>query len=271
MRKEGNKYILKESELTELIQKAIIMEAAYNPQDFRYNFPNGQVTSPPELKDIGRAAGQLLKGTAGALIPDAWKERIAQGDNQFLQWLLGSLNANAEGSAAPEFFPSPWDGKWAGGPGYNPKENPRNPDAHEQLSVSRACWWLRSNAHSRYNRFLCGRCAEHVRSALNYGGLSVPHDMYAGAAKDYLNILYRNGWDEISLAQAGEPCDVCVIDACTVINSQGRREKHPYGHISMCLGNGVWASDYIQNSMCGLNGTPPQNAVHVYRYRNRVQ
>ena len=102
--------------------------------------------------------------------------------------------------------------------------------------------------------------------ALNRGGLGVPYGMKADSAKYYINILPANGWEEIPTNQAGEPCDVVVIGPC--VDDGGN--PHPEGHMAMCLGNGVWASDFIQSTMYGLNGTPPPSAVHVFRYKNRV-
>jgi hypothetical protein len=90
--------------------------------------------------------------------------------------------------------------------------------------------------------------------------------MRAPSAKYYNNILPANGWEKISVSQAGEPGDVIVIAPCI----DGRGRNHPNGHIAMCLGGGVWASDFIQRTMHGLAGAPPPDKVQVYRYKNRV-
>lgn len=137
-----------------------------------------------------------------------------------------------------------------------------NADAHEPLKVNATVNWLRNNAHTGTTHW----CARYVRMALNAGGLQVPHGMPAPSAKYYMNILPANGWEEIPVNKAGELCDVVVISPC--VDDSGH--NHPDGHIAMCIGNGVWASDFIQRTMHGLRGNPPPSAVHVFRYKNRV-
>lgn len=257
MKKEGKKYLIKESELKEIIQEMLLMEL-YNPDDYKNMYTKG--TSNAQFPNAGEAlnnAWNIIKGIPNALIPDKWKEQIANGNghvgNDFLQWLMGSLGATAAGTAGPD---------WAPNIGQKPGSG-SNRDAHEQLNVAAACNWLASNAKPKSTHW----CARYVRIALNRGGLSLPNGMPAPSAKYYVNILPANGWDEIPAAQAGQPCDVIVIDETWSI-----RREHYYknGHIAMCIWNGRWASDFLQNSPSGLRYAVPPERVHYYRYRNRV-
>lgn len=247
MRKEGKKYVLRESELREIIQETLLMEM-FDRDAHRDMYVDKSMadTPPATVSDYVGSLWNGIKGVPGAVIPDEWKERVANGDNDFLKWLMYSFGANAAGTNGPDRIPN-W-GQWGG--------NSQNADAHEALNVANACRYIRANAASRPTKW----CAKHVRMALNYGGLGLPHGMYAPSARYYLNILPRNGWDEIDASQAGEPCDVIVIDA---------HKGHPMGHIAMCVGNGVWVSDFVQNTVHGLTTPPPASVVHFFRYRNR--
>ena len=255
MKKNGKKYILKESELKEIIRDMMLMEI-YDPNDYKDMYVDKSLANKPtaNLGDYAGAALKAIRGIPGLIIPDAWKERVANGDNDFAKWLLHALAAEKIGSSVgPDRVPN--FGQWNG--------KTQNANAEEPLSVSKACNFILRNASARPTNW----CARHVRMALNYGGLHAPWGMYAPSAKYYVNILPGNGWDEISPDQAGEPCDIVVIDSC--IDSSGK--KHGNGHIAMCAGNGKWVSDFVQNTVYGLKGTPPASCVHFYRYRNRVQ
>lgn len=252
MKKEGKKYLIKESELKEIIQEMLIMEL-YNPDDYKGMYtPNYNGKAPLMPKEYINGALNIIKSIPGLVIPDSWKEKAAEGNGDIAQYILGLLGAQKAGTARPDFFPN-----W----GQHHGEG-SNADAHEELNVNAAANWLRSVAHRRP----ISRCAEYVRRALNRGGLGAPYGMKADSAKYYINILPANGWQEIPVNQAGELCDVVVISPC--IDDKGI--QHPDGHIAMCIGNGVWASDFIQSTMHGLQGTPPPSAVHVFRYKNRV-
>ena len=255
MRKEGKKYIIKESELKEIIREMMLMEV-YNPNDYSGMYSSSYKGNPAKPHDYLSGALNLIKNLPNMIIPDSWKEKVAQGDSDMLQYILGLLGAQQAGTARPDFIPN-----W----GQHRGEG-SNADASQQLNVNMAVNWLRSHAYPSYDKNKCGWCAKHVREALNRGGLQVPHGMWAPSAKYYVNILPANGWEEIPVNQAGELCDVVVIDDCIDSN----KKRHKDGHIAMCIGNGVWASDFIQKTMHGLAGTPPPSAVHVFRYKNRV-
>lgn len=262
MRKEGNKYIIKESELKGIIQEMLIMEL-FNPDDYKDMYLKGNPNSPNKpLPNPGKLIGgalNIVKGVPNALIPDNFKQQVANGNgnvpNDFMQWLMGSLGATAAGTAGADWAPNVLRGQKPG--------TGQNGDAHEKLNVAAACNWLATNAHAKSTHW----CARYVRIALNRGGLSLPNGMPAPSAKYYVNILPANGWDEIPAAQAGQPCDVIVIDETW---STGREHHYKDGHIAMCIGNGRWASDFLQNSPSGLKYPVPPERVHYFRYRNRV-
>ena len=262
MKKETKKYIIKESELKDILKEMVLYEL-FNPNDYNDTMklpddyvksirPNGQDVKLPNFGDAINMFGSLIKGIPNALIPDEYKERVANGDvnlgNRIMRWLLGSVGASAAGTVGPDILPN--------------AQEP-NPDAHQPFKVARACNWLRTNAKAKSIR----KCALYVRTALNVGGLSAPHGHPAGSAKNYIAILPKNGWERIPSYMAGEPGDVVVVDAYTPINGG---KSHPDGHIAMCIGNGRRASDFLQNSALGLRNPPPPEKVYFFRYRNRV-
>lgn len=257
MKKEGKKYLIKENELKEIIQEMLLMEL-YNPDDYKDMYLKGTGNAPlPNMGDALGGAWNIIKGVPNALIPDKWKEQVAKGNghigNDFLQWLMNTFGVSAAGTAGADWAPNIGQKQGKG----------QNRDAHEQLNVAAACNWLATNANPKPTRW----CARYVRIALNRGGLSSPYGMPAPSAKYYVNILPANGWDEISPQEAGQPCDVVVIDATRSING---KSNYPMGHIAMCIGNGRWASDFLQNNVYGLKNPVPPEKIHFYRYRNKV-
>ena len=263
MRQEGKKYLIKESELRDIIAEMILSES-YDPNHLDALAGPGWNGKGVTLKDYGTVGLDLLKNLPklpGTFVPDETKERVGLDDsNWFKQWLYGLIGAQPQGGAAPDYVPDISTGG-----------KPKNADAHEQLSVSRAVYAIRRNATPTYIKGVNGHCARNVRIALNYGGLSLPSGMAAPAAKFYLKVLPANGWVEIDKSQAGMPGDVMVMDACYATYPNGRKRKHPSGHISMCCGNGLWVSDFVQRTPIGVSGTVPVNVVHYFRYKNIVQ
>lgn len=266
MENKGKKYVIRESELNEIIKEMILMEV-YNPADYRdiytrdYN-PNKHVNAG----DILQKGWDLITKAPSALVKDKWKEAAANNvdpnkpGSGFWQWILGGLDATKEGTAGPDYIPDWWNPGWSGGQGKG-----QNKDAHEVFNVQAAVNYLRRYAAPSYGALTNRqkkRCAEYVRTALNAGGLKAPWGMYGGNAYNYMQILPNNGWYYLNdISQVGQPGDVCVIDA---------HKGHPYGHISMCLGGGVWASNFIQKDMCGLRTPPPPAVVKIFRYANRL-
>ena len=263
MEKEKKTYHIRESELKEIIREMIAVETVRGllSEDHEYlRDPASAGKVIPKPYDYLKGVVNMGKGLPGILIPDSVKEKVANGDssaNEFLRWLFAGLGASADGSTGPDIF------KNRGQEGMS-----QDPEGKTPFNVAQAVRWMQVHAYPRYNKNTCGYCARAVRRALQTGGLPVPWGNWglARSAKGYMQILPANGWDEIPVSQAGEPGDVCVIGAC--VDSRGRR--HPEGHIAMCLGNGVWSSDFIQRNMYGLAGTPPPSVVKVFRYRNRV-
>lgn len=259
MKRKDGKYILKESELRKIIREAVILEV-YNPDDFKGLHTAGYKGSVPTLGDSVNALVKLITGLPSAIVPDSMKERAAAGDNKALQWILGLFGAQKAGTAGGDVVPDWHRSKFLGGNGVG---TGKNADAHQQFNVAAACQWLRANA----NRTTTKWCAKYVRMAMNRGGLDAPFGMNGRSAKNYLNILPANGWDVISPQEAGEPGDVIVINACSSING---KSNYPNGHIAMCIGNGQWASDFIQRTPQGLANPVPQEFIRYFRYRNRV-
>ena len=254
------KYVLKESELREIIQEMVLMEL-YNPDDYKNMYTKNYPGKVPNVGDAVKGAWNLISGIPNAAVADSFKNAVANGNSDALQWLLDVFGAQKAGTSGPDWVQDWWNSTKLGGTGAG-VDYGANADAHQPLNVNFACQHIKANAYARPN----SECAKHVRQALNRGGLGLPHGMSAPAAKDYLRVLPANGWDEIPANQAGEPCDVVVIGPCN--DSTGT--PHPSGHIAMCIGGGVWVSDFVQKSWHGLVGQPPVGTYHFYRYRNRV-
>ena len=262
---KNKKYLIKESELKEIIKEMVLMEL-YNPDDYAHMHTQNYKGPMPNLTDIGRGAWNMIKDIPGAVFSDEYRNKVANSDpgfwNDLQRRMLDLFGVSAPGTAGPDWIPK--INQIGGRPGTGPNKN-----AEQQLNVNQAVDYLRVHSYDHYIKEKCGNCAAAVRTALNAGGLDVPHGMNGLHAKNYIRILPENGWVEIPVNQAGELCDVCVIAPCI----DGYGKKHNSGHISMCIGNGVWASDFKQQSMIGLAGgiAPGQGkVVYVFRYRNRV-
>lgn len=268
MEKKGKKYVIRESELKEIIAEMILLESV-DPNMYQANFVNGQPPKSMPLNQYLKKGLNLIKGIPDALVPDDWKERIAKGDNSFLTWLAGSAGLNLGGQAAADYVPDMRNWRVFGG---NYPTSGNNGDAHEIFYVDVACAWLLTHATPYYIKGKNGHCGIWVRTALNEAGMTAPWGMWniADSAKGYIRILPANGWGEISASEAGQKGDILVIDECTTIDTKG---KHPHGHIAMCCGPGLWVADYRhgRGNITGLRGTPPQDKVHFYRYTGPIQ
>ena len=96
----------------------------------------------------------------------------------------------------------------------------------------KAVAWIRANALPKFG---AGRCARHVRRALEAGGADCTG--HPVSAKDWGPTLARIGFTELPLAGTEpQPGDVLVIDAL-----QGK----VHGHIQMFDGM-AWVSDFVQ-------------------------
>lgn len=122
------------------------------------------------------------------------------------------------------------------------------------IDIAKLSLALRSNAkpHS------IGRCAYHVRLALEAGGASTAgHPAYA---KDWGGLLLRNGYQKLAvsklqayLAQAG---DVAIIQPCA--------GGSVAGHIQVWDGRS-WISDFIQRDFwpgAGYRKSNPPFAIY---------
>lgn len=253
--KEKKKYIIKESELKEIVKEMILMEL-YDPNDYKDMYTQNYKGRVPNLGDVLNGGWNMIKGIPGAITPESWKEKVQSGDNDFLRWLFGAMGMSQAGSTGQDYLPDLRSLKAFGGNGWG---NGNNYDAHEVFDPNLAVRGILGRATPRYIKGQNGNCGRAVRQALNDGGLTCPWGMNGRYAKNYVNILPNNGWQEIAVNMAGQPGDVVVMT-----EFQG----HPYGHIAMCVGGGRWVSDFVQNSMLGINGNVPQGCIHTYRYTN---
>lgn len=261
--KSKNKYIIRESELREIIRETLLMEL-YNPADYKGLYDKNS-KGRLNFKDYWKTGADLIKNLPklpGLVIPDDVKDRIESGDSQALQWLLGVLGANTAGRMGPDFFP---DFSTIRQHGFKALNYGDNGNAEQGFNATAAAQYAMSRAYPAYNKRTCGHCARAVRQALNYGGLGVPHGMPAGYARDYLKVLPANGWQEIMPGQAGQVGDIVVVAPF-----RDAVKDYKSGHIAICCGNGQWVSDFRQSTPHGLATPPPANAVHYYRYRNIV-
>lgn len=275
MKKQGKKYLIKESELKEIIRETILLEERtynWNPADFKglYN-PDGTAPRERRFKDLQGSLSALSKAVGNWIAPEDWRKMQYEKGPEAWKWLLGALGLNPQGTGARDVVPDIKSGKWFGGQGIL-KGN--NNDGHETLNVAAAVRYILSHATPHYDPKRNGRCAAAVRAALNAGGMTTPWGMgwLAGNAAGYLTILPSNGWDEIAAAQAGNPGDIMVLEPLKASEITGTRapKNHPDGHIAMCVGNGRWVSDFVQPNVHGIKGIPPASKMHFFRYKNLV-
>lgn len=270
MGKTNVKYILKESELTELIAEMILSEA-YDPNAFTANhFPGEKSTAPTSMKSVLGGAGKVL--TAGW---NGIKDLAGQAGDWFrgggIQRMLGNDGESHSGDY--DHFTKLYGGMYMSRYGTNidyskapAKCQGRNFDAHEPFNAQAAANYILSHATKHYVKGQNGYCATGVINGLKAGGLSAPWGMYSNYACFLTAILPSNGWYEIPHSEAGQVGDVMVLDPCTSKNGS----KHPMGHTAMCCGNGVWGCDFIHSkgNVAGTASPPPANAMHFFRYKN---
>ena len=235
------KYVIKESELKELIREFILTEvmdtSAYNNNYTlrrQAQIQNGENVGL-QPKDILNSLGGLVKGA----VPDNWKD-----------WF------NKKG----------WfDGMGLGAAGFLSHKDGGN---GEVFNVPAAISKLKSMATPYYDPERNKRCAEKVNIGLRAGGLDAPWGHRVRAAKDYLGILPYNGWHEIPINQAGLPGDLVVLAPYTTPETG---KKHEFGHVAMCCGNGLWISDFVQANMYGVKGSIPPGVAHTFRHNSIEQ
>ena len=281
MKTQNKKYILKESELKEIIKEMILMEVSQNQADAINGYTLGRQQQMRngggdgvQIKDYFNSLRGLMHGAGrfvNGQIPDKWKSAIESGNSDALKALAAWLGISTSDTAVGPNSVVPWvsDLKIAGGNGPGKGSNP---DAHEVFYVDNAVRYIINNATPHYDPNKNGWCARHVRQALNYGGLGAPWGMSAPGGSSYISILPANGWYKIELSEVGglkgtngQKGDIVVLAPYTTPET-GRYHKN--GHIAMCCGNGLWVSDFKQQDMCGMKGTVPINVVNVFRYKN---
>lgn len=271
--KRRKKYILRESELKEIVKEMILCELKESGNRYVSTGTNPETMS--NIKDHIGLATNLAKSLSKNLVKGALKlakidipyeefiQRVQNGDDELLKWVVSALGLNTNGYVGSDYLPDLHTAKWMGGPGYG-KGN--NFDAREVFNPAQAARYLLTKATPRYIRGRNGYCAKYVKAALNAGGLTAPWGMGfdAQSAKGYLKILPANGWERISPGQAGQVGDIVVIDAFP---------GHKHGHIAMCCGGGQWVADYRHSpgNVYGLANTPPPDKVAFFRYKNMAQ
>jgi hypothetical protein len=97
--------------------------------------------------------------------------------------------------------------------------------------VRKAIQYLQSHAEPHST----GRCAHHVREAIEAGGVHLIHHV---SAKDYGSSLLVVGFQEIPWEVVNMECagDVGIVEPIT---------GHPHGHMAMFDGT-YWISDFVQ-------------------------
>jgi hypothetical protein len=101
-----------------------------------------------------------------------------------------------------------------------------------------------------------GRCATHVREALEAGGLTIPRSG-SGAAKDYGPRLIAAGFIAGPDRMPYRKGDIALIDGFSKNPEKGIERDYPHGHLAMFDGT-QWISDFRQ---IGLKPYPGSNYV----------
>ena len=101
-----------------------------------------------------------------------------------------------------------------------------------------------------------GRCATHVREALEAGGLTISR-AGSGSAKDYGPRLVAAGFIASPDRMPYQKGDIALIDGFSKDPEKGIDKDYPHGHLAMFDGN-QWISDFKQ---IGLKPYPGSNYV----------
>jgi len=116
---------------------------------------------------------------------------------------------------------------------------------------------LKSNALPGYGQ---GRCAKHVRKALQAGGAQILQ--YAPSGKDFALVLIQVGFHQITV----ENPDTFHYMKGDVMVMQPYNGGNPHGHVAGFDGS-RWISDFIQTDFWagpGYRDTRPSYAVYRY-------
>lgn len=161
MKKKNKTYILKESELKEILSEMIVLESKYNPEAFSSLYSSTGMPKDFTLGNFMTGAYNLAK----SFIPDKVKEKARNSDNPVAQAIV----------KADDYLTEPAQKKDQGGP---------NADAHEVFDVDKAVAFILSTATPEYNPKINGQCARAIRQALNAGGLTAPWGVMEGKGRN---------------------------------------------------------------------------------------
>ena len=105
MKKNGKKYILKESELKEVVKMIALMEAFKLNEEYGANNTAclGQPYKPIEMKHILGGLGKGIKALPNFLLPNNAKEKMLNTNQDWLKRFYQWLGLNTSGATA-------WDG-----------------------------------------------------------------------------------------------------------------------------------------------------------------
>ena len=147
------------------------------------------------------------------------------------------------------------------------------PSAVQQCPASgcmdreKAVQHLKDNAQEKST----GKCARHVRQAIEAGGVALDAATRPVSAKDYGPYLEKHGFSEITNTKDYKPQkgDVMVIDGFDDVKDENGKVKFKgssHGHIQMWDGE-EWVSDFRQgdNSYPGPGYRAAKPTIHVYR------
>jgi len=129
--------------------------------------------------------------------------------------------------------------------------------------IQKACQWLENNSYPYYIQGKCGKCAKHVRSAIDVGFGTNPNgnDSYTGVhgrpewAWKYINFLPKIGFKHIGKVSRNQMNSFVPHSGDIAVYQKNGNPNVP-GHICMYSENaGKWISDYKQNSMFAYQAT----------------
>lgn len=129
--------------------------------------------------------------------------------------------------------------------------------------IQKACQWIEENSYPYYIQGKCGKCAKHVRSAIDIGFGTNPNgnDSYTGVhgrpewAWKYINFLPKIGFKHIGTVHRNQMHLFTPHSGDIAVYQKNGNPNVP-GHICMYSERiGKWISDYKQNSMFAYQGT----------------
>ncbi len=136
--------------------------------------------------------------------------------------------------------------------------------------LERACIFLITKAHPKYDKKTCGNCAKLVRMAVDYG--FERHVEQTLSAKNYGACYEKIGFKKVFSHPEGKILDykpvlgdICIIQPVQEMQDCKMVTIHPHGHICMFTKNG-WISDFVQRDMFGGSIRDKNPDFTIYRY-----